>query len=509
MGMRTGIRSGLILILSWLSFLSYAEASEWAIIGPRALGMGGANVAVANDATASYWNPAAFGFFAEAPADDYGKRSWSAQLLDAGVGAQVHEDLGEELNRIRQYSFDALNSGQITADRVADFVGLLSALRSFSANKDRAATILVDGGALRIQIGHFGIGGLLSSSISAKGDIDLQNISPVSAGATNIDIIGELSNGSNFNNGNPVPSGDFYLSPGTKNNLITSISALPGWDTTSATNYVQAVDYGLSQASASGVAVPSNVTTQITDVAEIASAAQTGGSFADNQSSLVFKGIAIVEVPLTYGRAITENFSIGGNIKFMTARVYHSRVLVFNNDFGDALKKARDDYADSQNFGIDIGLLYRFGDTLRVGMVGRNLNFPKFDMKKLFPTDEDHITEKPQVRAGVAYKPLGFITLAADLDLTRNDTTIGGDYKSQNLGGGIELSLLKILQLRGGLYTNLAKSDIGVVYTAGIGLNLWLINLDLGASLAGHSTKIDDQTLPKEARAEVALSMLF
>jgi hypothetical protein len=268
---------------------------------------------------------------------------------------------------------------------------------------------------------------------------------------------------------------------------------------------------GLVTATANGVSVPPDIATQINNVATVANAAaNAGGTFDQNTSSLLFRGIAVAEIPLTYGRAITEDFSIGGNIKFMKARVYNSEVKIFNNDFGDALDKARDDYADSQNFGIDLGLLYRFGDDLRVGLVGRNLNSPRFDMKNpLTGAIDDHITEKPQVRTGVAYKPLGFITLAADLDLTRNDTTVGGDYKSQNLGAGIELSLLKILQLRGGIYTNIAKSDIGPVFTAGLGLNLWLVNLDVGASLAGKSAKIDEKSVPKEARAEFALSMLF
>ncbi|HET6371027.1 MAG TPA: conjugal transfer protein TraF, partial [Nitrospiria bacterium] len=413
--------------------------------------------------------------------------------------------LGEEVNKIQNFAFDALDNGQIPANRVADFIGLLNALKSFDANNDRAATVLADGGALRIQIGHFGIGGLLSGSISAKGKIDLFNISPVSTGATF--TIDDFTDPANYGCSSPcvsVPGGlDSAQEAAIRSHLVGDL----GWTSTQADNFVNAVDNGLAQ---SGAPIPSDIVTQINNVATIADAAAgAGGTFDENTSSLLFQGIAIAEIPLTYGYAITNNFSIGGNVKFMTARVYNSRVLVFNNDFGEALKKARDDYETSQNFGIDLGMLYRFGDALRVGLVGRNLNFPKFDMKKRLPTDEDHITEKPQVRAGVAFKPLSWITLAADLDLTRNDTTVGGDYDSQNLGGGVEFNLLKFLQLRGGLYGNLAKSDIGVVYTAGIGLNLWLINLDVGASMAGHSTTVDNQTLPKEARAEFALSMLF
>ncbi len=41
----------------------HAGAMESFIVGPRALGMGGANVASVNDIQAQFYNPAAFGFF--------------------------------------------------------------------------------------------------------------------------------------------------------------------------------------------------------------------------------------------------------------------------------------------------------------------------------------------------------------------------------------------------------------------------------------------------------------
>ena len=229
----------------------------------------------------------------------------------------------------------------------------------------------------------------------------------------------------------------------------------------------------------------------------------------NNESVLLFKGIAIAEIPVTYGYSITEDLALGTTIKYMKARVYNQEVSVFDTEFSDALSDATEDYMESQNFGIDLGLLYRFGDDLRVGLVGHNLNSPAFDMKSL-SGGTDKIKEKAQLRGGIAYKPLSFVTLAMDYDLTKNDTTIpSGNYKSQNLGGGIEINLLKILQLRAGAYKNLAKDDIGPVYTAGLGLNLWLIKIDLGASLSADTTTVDEDEIPKEVRAELALSALF
>ena len=49
-------RECLAVFVIFLLVVPEAIAGEWQIVGPRALGMGGANIAVANDATASYWN---------------------------------------------------------------------------------------------------------------------------------------------------------------------------------------------------------------------------------------------------------------------------------------------------------------------------------------------------------------------------------------------------------------------------------------------------------------------
>ncbi|MFQ5949831.1 MAG: conjugal transfer protein TraF, partial [Nitrospiria bacterium] len=236
-------------------------------------------------------------------------------------------------------------------------------------------------------------------------------------------------------------------------------------------------------------------------------------------------GIAVGEIPITYGVAVTEDLAIGGNVKYMKARVYNKSIKVFDRTFTNALDLALDDYVDSVNYGIDLGILYRLGNNLRIGVVGRNLNSPDFDMKKVLPTDPDKFEETPQVRAGFAIRPVSFITLAADIDLTKNETTIGNNFKSQTVGGGVEIDLFRFLQLRAGAFKNFAEDDIGLVYTAGIGLNFWLLNLDIGAALSRERTRLEifendsqddlyqlvglSDELPEEFRLEVALSMLF
>lgn len=506
----------LAVVFSSILFLSgSAAAREWTIVGPRALGMGGAHVAVANDSSASYWNPAAFGFFKSKEGGEYGRRKWSA-AVDAGFGAQVHEELGEFLNEISRIDFDTVNTGVISENNVTNFLNLVNNLKTFDENPNRALTIAMNGG-LRVQASHFGIAEYMFTDISAKGDMDLVNIAPVAAGAE-FSVV-DFTNPSNYGCSPPacplsgtLSSTQNYLSLDQKNALNTYLTTELNWTSTESANFINAIDNGLIQAVNNGQELPADVVGTIKNVASVgnsAASASGGTSLADNKSRLLFKGIALAEVPATYGYSITDDFALGATIKYMKARVYNTEVPVFNREFSDALRDAQEDYMESKNFGVDLGLLYRFGDDLRVGLAGHNLNSPKFDMKPLFPGDNDKIEEKAQVRGGLAYKPLSFVILALDYDLTKNDTTISGSYQTQNIGGGLEINLLKILQLRAGAYKNLAKSDIGPVYTAGLGLNLWLVNIDLGASLSPNTTTIDGNDIPKEVRAELALSALF
>ncbi|MFH1076565.1 MAG: conjugal transfer protein TraF [Pseudomonadota bacterium] len=512
---KTVVIIGIILALSGI-----ANAREWAIVGPRALGMGGAHVAVSNDSTASYWNPAAFGFFGAAqkksPADP--DREWSS-TLSGGISASVHEGLGKELDKILDYDYDALDNGQISAANVDDYIEIVNSLKTFNENNKRAVKGTIDG-QLGIQLGNFGIAGILLGEISAKGKIDTVNIVP-ETGIEGGNIITYLSEGENLNSGIDIPAeqaGNRYwgAADATRQNLIASIEGIGGqWDdinpttnNTYAYDFVDAVDYGLDQVKDAGGTIPAEITDHVETVADIAESAATGGSLEDNESVILFKGLMVTEVPITYGQALDETCAIGGNIKYMKGRTYNAAIKIFDTKYDDALDKAQDDYTESSAFGLDLGILYRIDPDIKLGFVGRNLNSPEFDMKPISQSDQSSIEEKPQIRAGIAYTLFSFITLAADYDITENDTTVSG-YQSKNMSLGSEISLWKMLALRFGGYKNIAEDDIGWVYTGGIGLNLFGVSLDGGIAIATDTETIDEKDIPKEMRGELALSMLF
>src|SRR3990172_9457351 len=91
----------ILLVMAFLLAPAMAQAVQFSIVGPRALGMGGANVAAVNDSTAVYWNPAALAHFKKVD-------------IRIPVGAGLHDHIGlkdkwEEVNSI----YDQINSGSL------------------------------------------------------------------------------------------------------------------------------------------------------------------------------------------------------------------------------------------------------------------------------------------------------------------------------------------------------------------------------------------------------------
>ncbi len=236
------------------------------------------------------------------------------------------------------------------------------------------------------------------------------------------------------------------------------------------------------------------------------SKSEVTGSIEDNKTSIAANGISLIEVPLTYGHPISDSLAIGFNLKYIQANVFKTEkgdITLFNKDSSDIADELDKYYKESSNFAVDAGILFQPVNWLKLGVVGKYLNSPEFDDPK-----GGKIKVKPQARAGIALNPFETLTIAADIDLTENETTFPG-YKSRNIGGGIEWDILKFLALRAGLYKNLAETDIDMVYTAGLGLNLWLLRLDVAAAISSNKSRFDNKSFPEEARVQANLSIEF
>ena len=248
-----------------------------------------------------------------------------------------------------------------------------------------------------------------------------------------------------------------------------------------------------------------------------------------NNSKLTLKGAQVMEFGVGYGQELpfAQGVFLGGNLKLMSAQVgyYDYFVLRNTNDDSNMLSKFKDGAKKSANFGVDLGVLWDVNKTFdgtplhpRVGLVGRNLNNPKFTQPAtaVAAGAVSKYAVNPQVRIGASISPFNWWNIATDLDLTRNLTPVD-NVASRQFGVGNEFNVFNRswinIPLRVGLLRNLAETGSGTMLTAGLGLNFLHVIVDASAAVSpkkvttqseGKETKI-----PKEAYVAVQLSILF
>lgn len=223
---------------------------------------------------------------------------------------------------------------------------------------------------------------------------------------------------------------------------------------------------------------------------------------ANHLTYLHLNGLATVEVPISYARRIpfpVGTLAIGASVKPMQGITYLQDVKI-NTDSGDIQDQLKNGDKHSSAVGVDLGALFipPIARNVRIGLVGKNLNTPKF--KAVTGPDMEM---SPMWRTGVSMDLTGLLTLAADMDLTKNERFDG--TKSQYIGGGVNFHPLGILSLRGGAMKNLSNANDGVIFTAGLGLGFKLLQVDLAAQAASKSGEFNGHALPRYARVNLAL----
>ena len=188
--------------------------------------------------------------------------------------------------------------------------------------------------------------------------------------------------------------------------------------------------------------------------------------------------------------------------------------------FEDSMDNLEENTKASLNFGLDLGVLYRM-KMLQFAAVAHNINAPKFDGF----TDEIQITDgsgnpvgdpipitvpdytiDPQITLGAAFIPSQRFMVEASYDLLETGTLLE-NYNIQRVSFGAELDLW-LVALRLGMYNNLAADWQDWIATAGVGLNLWAVRLDIGGAYSiGENAEYEGTEIPEEARVYAALSM--
>lgn len=220
----------------------------------------------------------------------------------------------------------------------------------------------------------------------------------------------------------------------------------------------------------------------------------------NKKTTVIAKGLLLTEVPVSYAQTFSfpqGELSVGGSLKFMSGITY-TQTLDIDSEDTDTLDENK---KDSTNMGIDLGLLFQPTELskLQIGLVAKNLNSPSFDT-----ANGADIKVAPQVRTGLLYSLNDDVDIASDLDLTTNETLING-FDTQMLGGGVDYHPVSWFALRGGLMQNLANSNDGLVYTAGMALGFEKFQLDISGQMSSNEGSYGGDNMPKYSRVNVAL----
>jgi hypothetical protein len=176
-------------------------------------------------------------------------------------------------------------------------------------------------------------------------------------------------------------------------------------------------------------------------------------------------------VGITYARKVGDRFSIGGTVKFIQQRIWHTKAQAFALDLGT---KFRTDFFGGMVIGASIT---NFGTDLQ--MKGRDLRtFVDPD-----PTSDGNNDQVPvnyetdawnlplNFQFGIALKPLD--TRIHSLLIAVDALHPSSNYESLNVGG--EYGYQDRIFLRGG-YEALFLDDIETGINAGLGVNQELFN---------------------------------
>lgn len=526
------LKTGILFFVA-LFVAQFASAQQWQFVGPRAMGMGGAGVATAYGPDAQYWNPA--GLTQEDDKNETGLLiNAGATLETTGKVLSAVDKLADMSDRYQNLANNISGNNAATAENISTiFEGLNEISKLIGDN--RGVLVNADAG-LGFKFKNFAISSRAIGTGAVRPVLDTENIK-FNLSGSGLDI----SAPTNTVNTPPITSNATAAT-----NLANIINNYGIYDSllsflgnpTGVTNATQLANLIINSLSEHGA-----TTTQITEAIDVVTAnaagaaeilnqyASASGSYKDNKTLAMGEAATFGEVALGYGTKVMKGLKVGGNVKVISGYTAETGVMLLtdNDDFKDILDKAFDNKKNTNTWAVDLGALINFSEMAgkdiwwnpQVGVTARNINGPKFDRPDMpVGTDtaiaakwnSDKYQLKPQIRAGVSVNPKNWMTLAADIDVTENDTLLDG-IKSRQLAVGVEFNLVNgskfNMPLRLGYNKNLAETSLCPFYTAGIGFNMLHFFVELAGAVSTKTSKVDGNTIPNSAAASLTLGFLF
>jgi len=406
-------------------FSGEAAAEEWTILGPRALGMGGAGVAVVNDATASHWNPAALakrpGFAVDIAAGinlsaEGGIIKEADELYDTvsekGDHGYTLEEAINELDNPKGGYADEAAEVKAKSDALSDILDALEKVPDL--NKDAQGILGEAYGGMLIRYNNFGFSATGLGYAAADPYVNLGDASGwnLVEGEADVEAQFETMYGTDLDN---VGGNTFSTTGGTQ--LADDLGTLLGEGTsltqTEANNAANELVFLADQA---GVDLDDpTIQAIIKNVAEgtaLATIATTDGDvFADN-AGVEIKSLQIQEFRVSYARSfLSESLSVGVNIKALEGKTlyykYSMRDLKEGEDIVDEITEEKNANTTTQ-YDADIGILYTPFEKLSVGLMAKHLASPEFDF--ISEAGTDAVKLEPQIRLGVGLMRLHSLT---------------------------------------------------------------------------------------------------
>lgn len=445
------------------------------------------------------------------------ENDWGWNILGIGAGYTMTDEMPEYLTQLGLIDFNAFDGSGLdgTIEGVESMLLMGSALYGLGSNPDNAFYAEVNAG-MGVRLGRWGFG--IRGFGEVAGFVDYLDTANLGTAQSVDELVLEINTAA-ASDGGFNPAGYVYqsITPGE----LTDISGAVGGADAEAY-----IDYQLTRLKNDGTINDTNIDDAVLMANLITygqdPASTNSSSFENNQSTVTARGFGLIEVPLSFGYAFSDNLSVGVTAKGMYGTVTGTKVRFADGDAFDAAVDSLEENTEASfNFGLDLGVLYRM-KMLQFAAVAHNINAPKFngftdtiDIKNDAGTVVDTVdivipdyTIDPQFTLGAAFIPSKRFMLEMSYDLLETGTLLE-NYDIQRISFGGELDIW-ILALRLGMYNNLAADWQDWIATGGVGVNLWAMRFDVGGAYSiGENTEYEGTEIPEEARLYASLSVEF